>query len=425
MKKFFISAIVDGKRINVETDKDPLKWKKDHISRDVIITFWNENHEIIASESECLCPRVNMSSGNEGKTLYVITGGLGFIGKNFINNLYSSIPCEDFCVLNIDCVTYAADTKAMNDMNSWANYYHLNMNICDPFLTEYMRKVVGSYEAFKNIHVVHFAAESHVDNSIDSSSEFVKTNVVGTMNVMDSLRNIGISRHKNFNFVHISTDEVYGDLPSVDQTFYTDSLYNPSSPYSASKAASDHIVSSYIKTHGFKANIVHCSNNYGQGQNVEKLIPKAIYNITHGISIPLYGDPTKYYRNWIHTLDFCDGILMICQSYSSKKDIPTVINFGSDVIISNSDLVLLICESYVQLIQEGKIEDQYWIGGTKSFDRPDILYKEVVTHVKDRPAHDRVYNVCYKVANKHLGWFPKRNIRSTINQLILKEKGQA
>ena len=172
-----------------------------------------------------------------------------------------------------------------------------------------------------------------------------------------------------------------------------------------------------MKTHKFNATIVHCSNNYGHGQNKEKLIPKAVHNILNGINIPLYGDPSKYYRNWIHTLDFCDGIMEICVAKSRGVELPRIINFGSDIVISNSELIRILCEEYISLVKNKKIILDHW-GCVESTD-DKVLYQEIVTLVTDRPAHDRVYNVCYKSAKEFLGWVPKRSLRKTLKQLLM------
>ena len=201
--KYFITALVDGKRINAQTNLHPVEWKEQHTSRDVVITFWHEEVECSDIARSFTASKV-LSEAGVGKDLYIITGGLGFIGKNFMQNLYDNRDTSEFCILNIDCVTYAADITSGLAFESNHNYYHLNTDICDPFLTECIRGVIPDYKVFNKIHAIHFAAESHVDNSIDSSAEFVKTNVQGTMNIMDSLRNLGVSNHHGFNFVHCS-----------------------------------------------------------------------------------------------------------------------------------------------------------------------------------------------------------------------------
>jgi dTDP-glucose 4,6-dehydratase len=293
----------------------------------------------------------------------LVTGGAGFIGANFI--LYWLTNHKDDSIVNFDKLTYAGNLETLTSVSSDPRYQFIRGDIADK------KAVTG---AMKGIDVVvHFAAESHVDRSISEPSTFVLTNVVGTQVLLDAALEANVSR-----FHHISTDEVFGSLPlGTDEKFSENTKYNPRSPYSASKAASDHLVRAYFHTYGLPVTITNCSNNFGPYQFPEKLIPLAITNILENKKVPVYGDG-KYVRDWLYVEDHCRAI---------------------DVILA-----------------KGKIGETYCVGGlTNDIDNITVVKKIIsymgkdescIEFVKDRLGHDRRYAVDWTRINKELGWKP-------------------
>lgn len=293
----------------------------------------------------------------------LVTGGAGFIGSNFI--LYWMKKNPEDKIINLDKLTYAACLDNLNEVRDNKNYQFLKGDICDG-------KTVDS--VMKNIDiVVHFAAETHVDRSILEPSEFVKTNVLGTQVLLETALNEKIKR-----FHHISTDEVFGSLELNDQSKFNErTIYDPRSPYSASKAASDHLVRAYYHTYGLPITITNCSNNFGPYQFPEKFIPLAITNLLEGKKVPIYGDGL-YVRDWLYVEDHCRAIEMV--------------------------------------LQKGKIGETYNVGGmTGNVNNLEIIKKILkilnksennIEFVKDRLGHDRRYAVDWSKINKELGWKP-------------------
>lgn len=286
----------------------------------------------------------------------LITGGCGFIGSNFIR-------LSKHKVTNLDCLTYAANKRIP----------HVKGTVCD-------YKTVEKYVK-KTDYIIHFAAETHVDNSIQDAFPFVKTNIEGTYNICEAVK-----RHPVKKMIYVSTDEVYGPIAIKENNEHAP--FNPTSPYAASKASADLIVQSYVKTHGIPAIIVRPSNNYGPGQHFEKMIPKCILNASQDISIPVYGIGV-YYREWIYVEDTCRAIDLILR----KGKVGDTYNIGSEEEMKNIDLVRLI------LLKMKKSES-------------------LITFVNDRLAHDYRYAVdSFKLKNE-LGWFPKVKLKDGLDTTI-------
>lgn len=301
----------------------------------------------------------------------LVTGGCGFIGKNFILLVQRERP--DWSVVNLDALTYAASPAGLPVESD--KYRFIRGDIRDP---EAVAAAIDGADA-----VVNFAAESHVDRSILSSSEFVSTNVAGTQCLLDAARLVGTPV-----FLQVSTDEVYGSLGDDDPPFEESTPLSPRSPYAASKAAADHLAMSYFHTHGMDVRITRCSNNYGPYQFPEKLIPLTIINALKGKEIPLYGDGRQR-RDWIHVEDHCRGILAVLERGSGGE----VYNFGATEEHENLETISLILGA---------------------LDAPLSL----ITPVKDRPGHDRRYAINASKARR-LGWAPNHTfgegIRSTVD----------
>lgn len=328
----------------------------------------------------------------KGKTI-LVTGGLGFIGSNFLP--YFLETYKEYKIVNLDKITYAADVSNLEELSNNDNYNFIKGDICDRELVD---------ELFKEHQfngVIHFAAESHVDNSIINPDEFIKTNVFGTFNLLDAAKNHWMDApHKpnqncaNNRFHHISTDEVYGTLGETG-LFTEETPYAPNSPYSASKASSDFIVRSYYHTFGINVVTTNCSNNYGPKQHDEKLIPtiirKAIYNET----IPIYGDGLNI-RDWLYVLDHCKGIDLVFH----KGKIGETYNIGGNNERKNLYIAHTICE----LLDQIKPKSQ--------------SYKSQISFVKDRPGHDFRYAIDASKIEKELGWKADENFESGIKKTI-------
>ena len=308
----------------------------------------------------------------------LVTGGLGFIGSNFI----SKIIDKKKLVVNIDSETYASIDKSFLNFESNQNYRHYNIDISN---YQNVNEIIKKY-SFDTIF--HFAAESHVDNSIESSFEFCTTNVMGTINLLESYSKL--NKEKKL-FIHVSTDEVFG---SIKEGFFDEnSNYNPNSPYSASKASSDHFVRSYFETHKLPVIITNCSNNFGPYQNKEKFIPTIINSLINKKKIPLYGDG-KNIREWIHVEDHVDGLLHL--SKNGKVGESYCIGSGQEYL--NIDVVKIICNIYDEL------------NGTRGSDR-------LISFVEDRKGHDYRYALNSSKIIKS-GWNCKMNFKESIKNTI-------
>ncbi|KKU91496.1 MAG: dTDP-glucose 4,6-dehydratase [Candidatus Jorgensenbacteria bacterium GW2011_GWA1_48_11] len=309
---------------------------------------------------------------NEFKTI-LVTGGAGFIGSNFIHYVLKKYP--DYRIINLDALTYAGNLENLKDIEGEPRYKFVKGDIGDKDLVDGLVREAGA--------IVHFAAESHVDRSIADPQNFIHTNIVGTYTLLEAARNNGRKR-----FHHISTDEVFGSLGPDDPKFNEKMPYDPRSPYSASKAASDHMVRAYYHTFGLPVTISNCSNNYGAYQFPEKLIPLFITNLLESKQVPLYGDGLNV-RDWLYVDDHCQAI----------------------------DLIL----------HEGKIGSTYCVGGNSEITNKELTYQILklmgknessVEFVKDRLGHDRRYAIDFSKINKELGWAPRVSFEDGLKETI-------
>ena len=311
------------------------------------------------------------------KMRILVTGGAGFIGSNFIRYLFKQ-PEFDGIVVNLDALTYAGNVRNLTDIAKeyeGKTYFFEHGDICEYSTVE---RIFGHYDI--NC-VVHFAAESHVDRSIVGPEAFIKTNVNGTFVLLDVAKNRLKENKDFFRFHHVSTDEVYGSLGDTGY-FYETTPYDPRSPYSASKAASDHLVRAYFHTYGLPVTISNCSNNYGPYQFPEKLIPLMILNMLEEKPLPVYGDG-KNIRDWLYVEDHCSAVWKIIISGKEGE----TYNIGGENEWTNIDLVNRLCEIVAEKV--GKERD---------------YFKKLITFVKDRPGHDRRYAINCDKIKKELGW---------------------
>jgi len=323
----------------------------------------------------------------------LVTGCAGFIGSNFVPYFLDQYP--DYNIVNLDLLTYAGDLENLRECENNPNYKFIKGDICNRDLVEFI------FSEYDIQGVIHFAAESHVDNSIKNPGVFVETNVHGTFTLIDVARAYWIDKpftykekYNNCRFHHISTDEVYGTLNGTD-LFTEETPYAPNSPYSASKASSDMIVRSYQETYGMNTVITNCSNNYGPKQHDEKLIPTIIRKALSSENIPIYGDG-KNVRDWLYVLDHCKGIDLV---YHTGKE-ANVYNIGGRNERTNLQIVDRICT-----ILDEKVPN------TKS-------YKELITFVEDRAGHDRRYAIDATKLENDLGWKADENFDSGIVKTI-------
>ncbi len=305
----------------------------------------------------------------------LITGGAGFIGSHVVRLFVNKYP--EYHIFNLDILTYAGNLENLKDIENKKNYTFLKGNITDE---KYINSIFNEY---KFDSIIHLAAESHVDRSITNPLEFVKTNVIGTMVLLNAFKNLHKDNFDNKLFYHISTDEVYGSLGETG-LFTETTSYDPNSPYSASKASSDHFVRAYGETYKMPYIISNCSNNYGPNQFPEKLIPLFINNILHNKSLPVYGDG-KYTRDWLYVLDHAIAIDLIFHKGNNSE----TYNIGGFNEWQNIDLIKLLCS---------KVDEK--------LDNPKGTSQKLITFIKDRPGHDLRYAIDANKINKELGWSP-------------------
>jgi len=338
------------------------------------------------------------------KTL-LVTGGAGFIGSNFIPYFLEKYP--HYTVVNLDLLTYAADLSNLDEVKNHPRYHFIQGSINDRELIENL------FERYDFYGLIHFAAESHVDNSIKNPNIFIETNINGTFTLLDVAYKYwmeapfvykkGYLTHNLPRFHHISTDEVYGSL-GEHGLFTEKTPYAPSSPYSASKAASDMLVRSYHQTYGLNTVITNCSNNYGPKQHSEKLIPTIIRKALKHESIPIYGDGTNI-RDWLYVTDHCKGIDL---AFHQGKNGETY-NIGGKNERDNNDIAHTIC----------KILDKiHPLTTNHPGDVSSGSYRQFITYVKDRPGHDRRYAIDAKKIETELGWKANENFESGIMQTV-------
>jgi len=322
----------------------------------------------------------------------LITGGAGFIGGNFV---LRSMVVQNGGLVNLDKLTYAGNLQTLQSISDKPNYHFYQGDIGDRAL------VAQILEKYQPEAVINFAAESHVDRSIHGPGDFIQTNIVGTFNLLESVRayyeKLGDDQKNKFRFLHVSTDEVYGTLDQTDPPFAETNPYEPNSPYAASKAASDHLVRAWFHTYGLPVITTNCSNNYGPYQFPEKLIPLVIHNALKGKPLPVYGDG-KQIRDWLYVEDHCDAIRVALE----RGRLGETYNIGGNNEKTNISVVETICRILDQLRPRA---DQ------KS-------YLEQITFVKDRPGHDRRYAINASKIASELGWKPKQTFESGIQKTV-------
>lgn len=315
----------------------------------------------------------------------LVTGGAGFIGSNFIRRLMRTEPAIH--VFNLDALTYAGSLENLKDVAEDVRYKFIQGNIND---TEFIEKTLVEY---KIDTIVHFAAESHVDRSILGPRQFIETNVMGTFSMLEAARTIWLKQQmmplEDVRFHHVSTDEVFGSLAPGEPAWVESTPYAPNSPYAASKAASDHLVRSYGHTYGLPYTITNCSNNYGPYQFPEKLIPLMILNALEGKPLPVYGDGQQI-RDWLHVDDHCEAIQLVL----TKGVVGSTYNIGGENQPANLSIVETICDILDEIAPAS----------------PHKPHRNLIQFVKDRPGHDRRYDMDTHKIRSELGWSPRHTL---------------
>ena len=326
----------------------------------------------------------------------LVTGGAGFIGSAVVRHLILNTQHQ---VANLDKLTYAGNLESLTAVADSSRYHFYQVDICDEVALD------AVFSEFQPTAVMHLAAESHVDRSIDGPSDFIQTNIVGTYNLLEATRRywsaLPSSERSDFRFHHISTDEVYGDLEGTDDLFTETTPYAPSSPYSASKASSDHLVRAWQRTYGLPVLVTNCSNNYGPYHFPEKLVPHVILNALAGKSLPVYGDGSQI-RDWLYVEDHARALVEVV----SKGVVGETYNIGGHNEKRNLEVVEHICELLDELVPLETNNEQ-----ARS-------YKELITFVKDRPGHDRRYAIDASKIERELGWVPQETFETGLRKTV-------
>jgi dTDP-glucose 4,6-dehydratase len=326
--------------------------------------------------------------------IILITGGAGFIGSAVVRKLINE---AHFGVINVDSMTYAGNLDSLPGIGNLTKYTHEKEDIRD---TKALARV---FEKHQPTCVMHLAAESHVDRSIDDPTDFIETNITGTFNLLEASKHyfesLDEAKKKRFRFHHISTDEVYGDLAGSNDLFTELTPYSPSSPYSASKAASDHLVRAWGRTYGLPVIITNCSNNYGPYHFPEKLIPHVILNAINGNPLPIYGDGSQI-RDWLFVEDHAKALIKVV----TEGEIGETYNIGGHNEKTNLEVVETICELLEELAPKKP-------RGVKS-------YRDLITFVRDRPGHDTRYAVDASKIERELGWVPEETFETGLRKTV-------
>ena len=322
----------------------------------------------------------------------IVTGGAGFIGSNFILQWLAQEPAA---VVNLDLLTYAGNPENLVDVSDHQKYEFVHGDICSRQLVQ---RILDEHQPCA---MVHFAAESHVDRSIHGPDDFVRTNVNGTLSLLEAVRAywsaLPASDRDTFRFLHVSTDEVYGSLSASDPAFSETTAYAPNSPYSASKAASDHLVRAYHHTYGIPTLTTNCSNNYGPRQFPEKLLPLMLLNARAGKPLPVYGDGENV-RDWIFVEDHCDAVRAVL----GGGRVGETYNIGGRSEQKNLDVVKMLCAVLDELCPND----------------PVVPHRSLIRFVQDRPGHDRRYAIDSRKIEGELGWWPKETFATGLRKTV-------
>jgi len=322
---------------------------------------------------------------------YFVTGGAGFIGCNFILSL---LPAENITVINYDKLTYAGNLESLASISAHPGYFFEQGDICD------QSQVAELLSARHPDGIINFAAESHVDRSIDGPAPFIQTNINGTFELLEAARKywgtLNGDKKAAFRFLHVSTDEVFGSL-GEEGYFSEETPYAPNSPYAASKASSDHLVRSYNRTYGFPVLTTNCSNNYGPYQFPEKLVPLIIHNALAGKPLPIYGDG-KQVRDWLYVEDHCRAIRTVLEKGATGE----VYTIGGSNEKTNLEMVHTLCDLLDEMAPQSS----------------EKSYKSLITFVNDRPGHDRRYAIDSEKIQRQLGWTPEETFETGLKKTI-------
>lgn len=323
----------------------------------------------------------------------LVTGGAGFIGSAVIRYI---IARTNHHIINVDKLTYAGNLDSLAEISVHPRYAFEQADICNS------EKMMQIFKEHRPCAVMHLAAESHVDRSIDGPADFIETNIVGSYSLLEAARKYweGKGSPDDFRFHHISTDEVYGDLESDTDLFTEETSYKPSSPYSASKASSDHLVRAWQRTYGLPCLITNCSNNYGPYHFPEKLIPHMILNALGGKDLPVYGDGQQI-RDWLYVDDHAEALYTVL----TQGRVGETYNIGGHNEKKNIEVVVMLCDLLEELAMNLK---------------PGRLahYKDLITFVKDRPGHDRRYAIDASKIERELGWAPKETFETGLRKTV-------
>ena len=324
----------------------------------------------------------------------LLTGGAGFIGSAVVRSIINQTKYD---VVNLDKLTYAGNRESLYDVDKTSRYFFEHTDICD------INRLRQIFDHHHPSAVMHLAAESHVDRSIDGPADFIDTNIVGTFNLLEAARyyyeSLEEDKRAQFRFHHISTDEVYGDLEGTEDLFTEETPYSPSSPYSASKAASDHLVRAWGRTYGLPIIITNCSNNYGPYHFPEKLIPHVILNAIHGKPLPIYGDGSQI-RDWLYVEDHAKALIKVV----TEGHVGETYNIGGHNEKTNLEVVETICDMLEELAPEKPT-------GVNN-------YRDLITFVKDRPGHDVRYAIDASKIERALGWVPEETFESGLRKTV-------
>jgi dTDP-glucose 4,6-dehydratase len=324
----------------------------------------------------------------------LVTGGAGFIGSALIRYFINKTNHK---ILNLDKLSYSGNLKSLQSVALSSNYVFKKIDICNVKLVEKI------FKSFQPDIIMHLAAESHVDRSIVESKEFIQTNILGTYNLLETSRRywneLTVNKKKKFRFHHISTDEVYGELHNKYELFNEKTSYKPNSPYSASKASSDHLVRAWGRTYNLPFVISNCSNNYGPYQFPEKLIPNTILNALKGKLLPVYGKGDQI-RDWLYVDDHVSALVLV----ALEANIGQTYNIGGNNEMKNIEVVKLICDLLEEMHPQKNNGKKY--------------YRNLIKFVTDRPGHDRRYAIDSRKIRRDLGWNPKENFKTGIRKTI-------